>query len=356
MAEKKMNKKKKKIVAHVLKSSIYSGAENVALTIIKGLQDEYDFVYIATEGPIREKLEQEQIPCLLLKKFDRNNLKNALQTVQPDMIHAHDFSATVMCILSSRCPVISHLHYDPPWARVWNLKTLIYTILGRKLSTVLAVSQRAFENLVFSDVLKSKMQMVGNPIDKNDILSLGKDNGQGGYDLLFVGRLVEQKSPELFIEIVKRILDTGKNIHCAMVGAGELEEQCRVIIKENNLQEHIELLGFQKNPYQFMKTSKILCVTSRWEGYGLVAAEANILGTPVLSTRTGGVTEIFGEDAVELCSDAEEFVKKILLLLSDPREYHKWQNRAAERAKNFITPDEYIRKLRGIYKKEMESK
>ena len=59
MIEEKMDKKRK--IAHVLKSSIYSGAENVALTIIKGLQEEYEFVYIATEGPIREKLEEENV-------------------------------------------------------------------------------------------------------------------------------------------------------------------------------------------------------------------------------------------------------------------------------------------------------
>lgn len=354
MIEKKIIKHKKKIVAHVLKSSIYSGAENVALTIIKGLQDEFEFVYIATEGPIREKLNQEQIPCFLLEKFDRKHVKKALESIKPDIIHAHDFSATVMCVLSSHCPIISHLHYDPPWARVWNLKTLIYAVLGKKVSTILAVSQRAYENLVFSDILKDKMQMVGNPIDKNYILSLGEDRKQERYDLLFVGRFVEQKAPELFIEIVKRVRDMGKNLHCAMVGAGELEEQCRMKIRENNLQDYIELLGFQKNPYQFMKSSKILCVTSRWEGYGLVAAEANILGIPVLSTMTGGVTEIFGENAVELCRDADDFVKKILLLLNEPKEYQRWQKRADERAKDFITPDVYIRKLEEIYKKEME--
>ena len=49
-------------VLHVLKSSIYSGAENVAITIIKQLNNRFEFIYVATDGPIREKLEEEKIP------------------------------------------------------------------------------------------------------------------------------------------------------------------------------------------------------------------------------------------------------------------------------------------------------
>lgn len=353
MIEEKMDKKRK--IAHVLKSSIYSGAENVALTIIKGLQEEYEFVYIATEGPIREKLEEENIPFVLLEKFNRKNLKNVLNRVQPDIIHAHDFSATVMSLLCGHHRVISHLHYDPPWARKWNLKTIIFVVLGKRIAKILAVSRRAYQNLVFSDILKSKMQMIGNPIDKDYILSMGKDEKIKKYDILFVGRLAEQKSPQTFIEIVCKLTESGRTVQCAMAGAGELEEECRNLIKKNNLQDNIELLGFQKNPYQLMKKSKILCVTSLWEGYGLVAAEANILGVPVLSTRTGGVTEIFGENAIELCTDAMDFVKKILILLNDGQEYQKWQERALERARGFITPEEYIRQLRVIYQEEIES-
>ena len=54
-----MNVGEKLKIAHVLKSSIYSGAENVVLTIMKGLREEFEFLYIATEGPIREKLKEE---------------------------------------------------------------------------------------------------------------------------------------------------------------------------------------------------------------------------------------------------------------------------------------------------------
>ena len=57
---------KKKIV-HILKSSIYSGAENVVLTIMRELRTEFDFIYIATEGTIRKQLREGKNPFCIIK-------------------------------------------------------------------------------------------------------------------------------------------------------------------------------------------------------------------------------------------------------------------------------------------------
>ena len=348
-----MDRINKKKIVHVLKSSIYSGAENVVLTIINNIQDEFNFVYIATEGPIREKLEQEHVPFRLLSEFKYENLKKVLEEEKPDIIHAHDFSATVMCALCGKYRIISHLHYDPPWARRWNFKTAAYVCMGRRIARILAVSGGAYHNLIFSDMFQAKMSIIGNPIDKERILYMGGKEQLPIYDLLFVGRLVEQKAPQMFIEIVGKLKQSGRSIKCAMVGTGDLEKMCRELIEQNGLQSSIELLGFQENPYLYMRMSKLLCMTSRWEGYGLVAAEANILGIPVLSTKTGGVTELFGEKAEELCNGSDDFFEKIQKLLSDSELYQIWKMRALKRAKEFTSPKEYSEKLSLIYKKEM---
>lgn len=348
-----MDRINKKKIAHVLKSSVYSGAENVVLTIIKSLQDEFDFVYIATEGSIREKLEQEQVKFCLLSEFKYGNLKRVLEQEKPDIIHAHDFSATVMCALCGKYRIISHLHYDPPWARKWNLKTAAYACMGRRISRILAVSGEAYHNLIFSDLFQAKVNIIGNPIDKKRILNMGGKEQLPTYDLLFVGRLVEQKAPQMFIEIAARLKQSGEQIKCAMVGTGNLEKECRKLIEQNGLQSDIELLGFQANPYLYMRRSKLLCMTSGWEGYGLVAAEANILGIPVLSTKTGGVTELFGAEAEELCNGPDDFFEKIQKLLSDSNLYQIWKMRALKRADGFTDPKEYAEKLSLIYKKEM---
>ena len=338
-------------VLHVLKSSIYSGAENVALTIIKHLRNNYDFVYVATDGEIRSVLEQEKINFFLLDKFSRESIRKIINKFEPDIVHAHDFTATVICTsIPGRFRIVSHLHYDPPWSRKWNIKTYIYILSASRISKILSVSAKSYQNLVFADMMKKKCEIIGNPIDINRISKMGDlDEQVETIDLLFVGRFVEQKNPQRFIQIVKLLKQKGVYLKCAMLGDGELWEDCRRLIEEYGLQEQIQMLGFKKNPYVYMKSAKILCVTSRWEGFGLVVIEANIMGAIVLCSYTSGVVEILGDTARELCSKDEEFVSKISAILSDEKVYLECRDVAKKRILGIPRIDEYMRTIDKIY-------
>ena len=57
------------------------------------------------------------------------------------------------------------------------------------------------------------------------------------------------------------------------------------MIKDEDLQEYIKLLGVKKNPYPWIKNSKLLVHSSRYEGFGLVLVEALILGKVVISSN-----------------------------------------------------------------------
>lgn len=357
--ERKMENNKKLKVLHVLKSSIYSGAENVVITIMKSLAAEFDFVYVATEGVVRQTLEQEQVPFVLLDNFNRKQLQRVFNQQKPDIIHAHDFSATVLCAsLSGEYRLISHLHYDPPWVRKWNLKTLVYSLCYFKIDTLLTVSLNSFKNMRFSNLYAEKCKTVGNPIDGDRIRKMARESIVGlkneTCDLIFVGRLVEQKNPQRFVRLVARLRDSGwSDIKAWMLGDGELKQECQDLITELHLQKHIEMKGFQKNPYPFMKQSKILCITSRWEGFGLVAIEANMLGIPVVSTANAGCCEILGEKAPEICETDEIFEKQILNVCQSKLIYQEWKQRSLERGKQNDNIENYMRNMACIYRNEV---
>jgi len=361
--KKKNNARKNIKIAHVLKSSVYSGAENVVLTIIRELWDEFEFVYIATDGLIRKKLEEENVPFILLEKFTRRDLARAVRYFSPDIIHAHDFSATVLCaLLPGRFRLISHLHYDPPWVRKWNLRTLAYWGISYRIESVLAVSESSFRHMVFSKRLLLKYELVGNPVNASRIQMLaqewdesvehasGNREGETCCDLLFVGRLVEQKNPQRFIRLVGELRDRGwTDIRAWMLGIGELKEECKKMIQNLKLDKQIEIMGYKDNPYPCMKRSGILCITSRWEGFGLVAIEANILGVPVISTDNSGCTDIFGQDAAEICRTDKEFSDRLLMLRQSKEEYALWKKRALQRGERFNNTDSYMKKLIKVY-------
>lgn len=339
-------------VLHILKSSIYSGAESVVITMIKRMSDEYDMMYVATDGEIKTTLQQEKIPHFLLKEFSRKSISDVIKTFRPDIVHAHDFTASVLCAsILGRFRLISHLHHNPCWAREWNLKSMVYMISIYRFSNILTVSKNAYDDIVFTKLGRKKMEVMGNPIDVNRICTLGNCSDIIElYDVLFVGRFVNEKNPKAFIEIINKLHKSNHKVRSAMLGTGELWEECRQMIDRYGLQEYIKLLGFQKNPYKYMKASRMICITSEREGYGLVAAESNILGVPVISTRNGGVAEIFGLNALELCDNLAEFPTKIWNVLTDKEEYQKWRRRALERQNSFVSVDDYVSRMKIIYK------
>lgn len=347
-----MSERKIKVL-HVLKSSIYSGAENVVITLIRNLGSEFQAVYVATNGPIRERLESENIEYCLVDAFDRSHLGKVITQYQPDIVHAHDFSATVLCAsLKKNFRLISHLHYDPPWVREWNPKTLIFAACARRIDCLLGVSESMFRSMVFYPTYRAKAKAIGNPMDFARIRNLAKDAPENKtIDLLFVGRFVEQKDPLRFVNLVQKLKLAGwTDIRAVMLGAGELQPECGNFICQHELQKNIEMAGFTDNPYRYMKQSRLLCMTSKWEGFGLVVLEANALGVLVLSTPTSGCMDILGADAPELYQSDEAFIKKALLLRDSREVYEQWQNRAIKRTETFDNIQTYMDCIQKIYK------
>lgn len=58
------------------------------------------------------------------------------------------------------------------------------------------------------------------------------------------------------------------------------------------MENNVHLLGFKRNPYDFMVDSDVFICSSRAEGYSLVIAEAMILGLPIITTDCSGPNEL----------------------------------------------------------------
>ena len=106
-------------------------------------------------------------------------------------------------------------------------------------------------------------------------------------------------------------------------------EKIENMIKDEDLQEYIKLLGVKKNPYPWIKNSKLLVHSSRYEGFGLVLVEALILGKVVISSNCKvGPREILnnGEygSLVEV-GDYNAMAQEILELLQEnPKKKEKY--------------------------------
>lgn len=303
----------KKRILHLLASNKFSGAENVVCTIIDNLKDEFDFVYCSLDGDIADSLKERNIKFYPMEKFSIRELNRVIKLYKPDIIHAHDYRASILSYFSSfKGEIISHLHNNCPFATSWNIKSLLYAFTINRYEKVIGVSKKVYDEAIFKNKMKDKFVKIYNFVNKDNIIKLSKDYVyEKKYDLFFIGRLTEQKNPLLYIDIVNLLKKENNNISAVMIGDGELYDACKETISLLNLNDNIEMLGFVSNPFPIIKNCRLGVMPSKWEGFGLTAIETMILNKIVLNSGVGGLGEIFSKNKQFICSNINEYADKI---------------------------------------------
>lgn len=343
---------KKIRVLHVLNTGNYAGAEHVAVSIIKATRDQTDSAYVSPNGKITSVLKNEEIKHYEVKELSRRSLISVIREFHPEIIHAHDFTAGVIAsTINTKAFVISHIHHNAPWIGKVCLKTIIYRIASVKFRKILFVSKATKNEYIFLRAIKRKSIVVGNPVDVERIRRLSKDKNKDAvsYDILFVGRFEEAKDPLKFVDIV---LETKKKlpyIRAAMIGDGELENDIKDKINILSLTNTIDLPGFIQNPYPYMKDAKVVCIPSKWEGYGLVAVESIALGTPVVASDVGGLKDTIDEKCGKLCDANEAFVNEIVRIISEESYRKKKGDACILKTKCMNTYRKYMSRIQEQY-------
>ncbi|QFJ54003.1 glycosyltransferase [Pseudobutyrivibrio xylanivorans] len=340
------------MILHVIKSNIYSGAENVVCQIIKGLSGHEEFIYMAPHGPIEDKLKSIGLyDCYRgIDALTISEIKKAVDELQPTVVQAHDFTASVLCgfALKGRVPVISHIHCNPLWLKnPLHPNSISYMIASRWFSQIIAVSDAVANEYVYSGALKCPITTLGNPFSVKQVLEAGETASAGSSDILYVGRFNEAKNPLGAIKIFEAI-PYHDDLTFRMVGNGELLDECQAYATSQGLNVHFE--GFQDNVYKYMKTAKLLLMPSIFEGFGLVALEAMSLGKPVVCSGVGGLSDIINDSCGYICCDTTAYVNSIDELLSDSGVYEAKSRTAKLRAASFDNLDTYCKNILAIYK------
>ncbi len=113
----------------------------------------------------------------------------------------------------------------------------------------------------------------------------------------FVGRLVPQKEPFLFIEVAERILREIPDIRFLMVGEGPLRNEIERHLAEKNISSQFHLTGQRNDAMRLYQALDLLLLTSHKEGLPNVILEAMLCALPVVAFDVGGVRELIPDDS-----------------------------------------------------------
>ena len=148
-------------VLHVLNTNSYSGAENVAITIINHMPN-VDCVYLSLNGSISDILQKNNIQYYPVDKLSIKSLKKAIKEIHPDIIHAHDYTASILCALCfPKAKIISHIHNNSPWIKSYGIYSWAYLLSSLFYKKILTVSNSIENEYVFGKLIRNKIECIG---------------------------------------------------------------------------------------------------------------------------------------------------------------------------------------------------
>lgn len=114
----------------------------------------------------------------------------------------------------------------------------------------------------------------------------------------FIGRIVSQKDPILFVDVANRMLRSATNLKFIIVGTGPLLPKMKSAVNRIGLDESFLWYGDCLHIEKVLSTLDLLLISSKYEGVPLVAIESLAAGVPVVSTDVGAIREQLGEFVV----------------------------------------------------------
>jgi glycosyltransferase involved in cell wall biosynthesis len=107
-----------------------------------------------------------------------------------------------------------------------------------------------------------------------------------------VGRISEQKAPDIFIEAAKLIKERISNAFFIIVGDGVLRAAIEEKSKEYGLFNSLIITNWIDNVIPYVKIFDVALLLSRWEGFGLTLAEYMAAEKPIIATNVDAIPEL----------------------------------------------------------------
>ena len=298
----------------VITSLGVGGAEKVVTTLADQLVNmghEVNIAYLTGEALVVPKNKSVRVINLEVKSFRSLTggylkLRKLIDDFKPDVVHSHLVHANILCRtmrLSTNIPrLISSAHNtdEEGWTRF-----LAYRLTDRITDISTNVSDEAVEAFIQKKaVRRGRMLTLHNGISTTDFVfseqarsyirsELGVTEGQ--QLILAVGRLNEQKDYPNLLAAISHVSLKCRNVKLAIVGDGPQLNELKEYANSLGLNNKVDFLGIRTDIPSLMSAADVFTLSSAWEGFGLVVAEAMACNRVVVATDCGGVKEVVGD-------------------------------------------------------------
>lgn len=205
-----------------------------------------------------------------------------------------------------------------PWGR-WKYH--------RGADAYIAISNGVRDVLVGGGVDAQSITVVPSGIDL-DRLSRARDPGylraefnlrNGEPVLVNVAALAPHKAQSVLLDALSR-LRSRVSFRCFIVGDGALRGALEAQARSLRIDDIVTFTGFREDALEFIRLADVFVMSSRLEGLGTSIMDAQVLGAPVVATRTGGIPEIVEDGVTGVLAgpgDAQSLATALARMLED---------------------------------------
>jgi glycosyltransferase involved in cell wall biosynthesis len=300
-----MNKKK---IAFFLPSLVGGGAERVCVNLAAGFLQhgfEVDIVLARSAGELLGNvpsgvrivdLHTSRVLSALFPLTDylRRERPAALISA-PDHANLIALWAKILAGVNTAVVVTTHnqlsiIHRQTPKVQE-KLYPYFLRLFQRYAAHIVAVSKGVADDLSrTAHIPRARISVIYNPAVRPELRELALQplshpwfaDGQPPV-ILAVGRLTPQKDYPTLLRAFT-ILRTHRLTRLVILGDGKQHVKLNALSFQLGINSDVDFHGFDPNPYHYMSRSSVFVLSSAWEGFSVVLAEALACGAQIVST------------------------------------------------------------------------
>lgn len=239
-------------------------------------------------------------------KLYEKSVESEIKEIKPDLIHCHFgtmASLGVEIAHKMKIPCVGSFYgYDISRNLKLSIWTSRYKKVLNKLDAAIGISNHIC-NKVQRFVDHKKVHLIHLPYPSNNIVNSNPAKRIGStVNCLFVGRLVEKKSPIELLEAfrIAKTLESNDRLRLTIIGDGPLLEAAQKFTAENELEQAVVFRGAVSNEEvkkELLNTHlyiqhSVTASDGDQEGQGVTLVEASAKGIPVITTNHNGFSDV----------------------------------------------------------------
>lgn len=310
-----MNTYNKRKILFFLPSSV-GGAERMTITIAKFLPlDRFEVKFVIVHrclGTIVDFIPKNyeiiHIPVHNIYCAATLRMMHVIRHEKPDVVFSSLLYLNSRLIIAAKlcgCKSVVRNNIDLSLA-MSKIAPFLVKITYRLADKVIAQQEEMHDEIIaYTGIAKDKVVTLHNPLDVEDIdkkAQIASPFTDEGFQVkyVWVGRFSREKGQDLVVKALQLVIKVIHNAHLYLVGKFDKNstyvKSILDYVEKQGLTNVVHFVGFDTNPYRWVKNCDCYVMPSRLEGLPNSLIEAMYLGKPIVATKCRPIVERIVKD------------------------------------------------------------